>query len=243
MKIVHGWPCCTLNDNWIRTEVVVGLCGGIHVSSVWITDWARSEDVYTIFQKVLGSCISMEGHTADLVANCFAVVSWQYCLHSSSLNIASFASSYLFGLVSLLFDGWWWLIYLLLQTGRFACSPSGAVVNQLDMQPYKLMDQKAQFGLDDKLLDQRNVNLPPSFWRADQNHVHQRDSFPKLLVSPLEGRTGSLNGTQYESGLFSSSLPDIFDKKSEPSYFCLLHFLLLSLFCHTERCAACLYLR
>lgn len=97
--------------------------------------------------------------------------------------------------------------------GRFACSPSGAVVNQLDMQPYKLMDQKAQFGLDDKLLDQRNVNLPPSFWRADQNHVHQRDSFPKLLVSPLEGRMGSLNGTQYESGLFSSSLPDIFDKK------------------------------
>ncbi|CAL5067463.1 unnamed protein product [Urochloa decumbens] len=105
--------------------------------------------------------------------------------------------------------------------GRFACSPlqklkpiGAAVVNQLDiMQPYKLMDQKAPFGLDDKLLDQRNVNLPPSSWRADQDHVRQRDSFLKPLVSPLEGRRGSLNGTQYESGLFSSSLPDIFDKK------------------------------
>ncbi|CAN6234853.1 unnamed protein product [Urochloa humidicola] len=105
--------------------------------------------------------------------------------------------------------------------GRFACSPlqkpkpiGAALVNQLDiMQPYKLMDQKAPFGLDDKLLDQRNVNLPPSSWRADQDHVHQRDSFLEPLVSPLEGRRGSLNGTQYESGLFSSSLPNIFDKK------------------------------
>ncbi|CAL5027777.1 unnamed protein product [Urochloa decumbens] len=105
--------------------------------------------------------------------------------------------------------------------GRFVCSPlqrlkpiGAAVVNQLDiMQPYKLMDQKAPFDLNDKLLDQRNVNLPPSSWRADQDHVHQRDSFLKPLVSPLEGRRGCLNGTQYESGLFSSSLPDIFDKK------------------------------
>jgi hypothetical protein len=124
-------------------------------------------------------------------------------------------------------------------TGRFACSSlqkfkpiGGAVVNQFDMQPYKLMDQKAQFGPEDKLLDQRNVNLPPSFWRADQDHAHQRVSFPKPLFSPLEGRRGSLNGAQYESGLFSSSLPDIFDKKSEPSYFCLLHFLVLYILSH-----------
>jgi len=72
------------------------------------------------------------------------------------------------------------------------------------------------WGLDDKLLD---VKLPPSSWREDQDPANQRDSFPKPLVSPLEGRRGSLNGIQYESGLFSSSLPDIFDKKSEPSYF------------------------
>ncbi|XP_066347111.1 protein MEI2-like 4 isoform X2 [Miscanthus floridulus] len=78
------------------------------------------------------------------------------------------------------------------------------------MQPYKLMDQKVPFGLDDKLLD---VKLPPSSWREDQDPANQRDSFPRPLVSPLEGRRGSLNGTQYESGLFSSSLPDIFDKK------------------------------
>ncbi|CAO2042087.1 unnamed protein product [Urochloa humidicola] len=105
--------------------------------------------------------------------------------------------------------------------GRFAHSPlqklkpiGATVVNQLDIrQPYKLMDQKAPFGLDDKLMDQRNVNLPPSSWRADLDHVRQRDYFSKPLVSPLEGRRGSLNGTQYESGLFSSSLPDIFDKK------------------------------
>ncbi|WVZ85407.1 hypothetical protein U9M48_032343 [Paspalum notatum var. saurae] len=105
--------------------------------------------------------------------------------------------------------------------GRFACSPlqkikpiGTTVVDQLDiMQPLKLMDRKAPFVSEDKLLDQRDVNLPPSSWRVDQDPVHQRDSFPKPLVSPLEGRRGSLNGTQYESGLFSSSLPDIFDKK------------------------------
>ncbi|KAF8715429.1 hypothetical protein HU200_027076 [Digitaria exilis] len=80
------------------------------------------------------------------------------------------------------------------------------------MHPYRLMDQKAPFGIDDRLLGQRNVNLPPFSWRADQDSVHQRDSFPKPLVSPLEVRR-CLNGTQYENGLFSSSLPDIFDKK------------------------------
>lgn len=105
--------------------------------------------------------------------------------------------------------------------GRFACSPlqklkpiGAAVVDQPDiMQSYQLMDQKAPFGLGDKLLAQRKVNLPPSTWRMDRDFVHQRDSFPKPLVSPLEGRRGCLNGTQYESGLFSSSLPDFFDKK------------------------------
>jgi len=102
--------------------------------------------------------------------------------------------------------------------GRLACPPlqklkpiGATVVDQLDiMRPYKLMDQKVPFGLDDKLLD---VKLPPSSWREDQDPANQHDSFPKALVSPLEGRRGSLNGTQYESGLFSSSLPDIFDKK------------------------------
>lgn len=89
-------------------------------------------------------------------------------------------------------------------------------MDQLDiMQPHKLMDQKVPFSLDDKLLD---VKLPPSSWREDQDPANQLDSFPKPLVSPLEGRRGSVNGTQYESGLFSSSLPEFFDKKSEPSY-------------------------
>jgi hypothetical protein len=68
------------------------------------------------------------------------------------------------------------------------------------------------FSLDGKLLD---VKLPPSSWREDQDLANQLDSFPKSLVPPLEGRRGSLNGTQYENGLFSSSLPDFFDKKSE----------------------------
>lgn len=102
--------------------------------------------------------------------------------------------------------------------GRFACSPlqklkciGATVVDQLDiMQPHKLMDQKVPFSLDDKLLD---VKLPPSSWRDDQDPANQLDSFPKPLVSPLEGRRGSVNGTQYESGLFSSSLPEFFDKK------------------------------
>lgn len=90
-------------------------------------------------------------------------------------------------------------------------------MDQLDiMHAYKLMEQKAPFGLDDKFLD---VKLPPSSWKEDQDPASQRDSFPKPLVSPLGSRRGSLIGTQYENGLFSSSLPDIFDKKSEPSYF------------------------
>ncbi|XP_062225511.1 protein MEI2-like 4 isoform X2 [Phragmites australis] len=75
------------------------------------------------------------------------------------------------------------------------------------------MDQETPFGLQDKLLGQKNVNLLPSSWRADQDPVHHHDSFSKLLALPLEGRRENLNGTQYESGLFSSSLPDIFYKK------------------------------
>jgi hypothetical protein len=137
------------------------------------------------------------------------------------LNIASITPLYLFLLWC---HGLTATDLFFLQTGRFACSPpqklkpiGSAVVDQLDiMQPYKLMDQKVSFGLDDKLFD---VKLPPSSWREDQDPANQRDSFPKPLVSPLKGTRGSLNGTQYESGLFSSSLPDIFDKKSEPSYF------------------------
>jgi hypothetical protein len=137
------------------------------------------------------------------------------------LNIASITPSYLFGLWC---HGLTATDLFFLRTGRLACPPlqklkpiGATVVDQLDiMRPYKLMDQKVPFGLDDKLLD---VKLPPSSWREDQDPANQHDSFPKALVSPLEGRRGSLNGTQYESGLFSSSLPDIFDKKSEASYF------------------------
>ncbi|XP_062184033.1 protein MEI2-like 4 isoform X2 [Phragmites australis] len=81
------------------------------------------------------------------------------------------------------------------------------------MQPHKLMDQKTPFGLEDKLLGQKNVNLPRSSCRADQDHVHRPHSFFKPLASPLEGRRENSNMSQFESGLFSSSLPDIFDKK------------------------------
>jgi hypothetical protein len=63
------------------------------------------------------------------------------------------------------------------------------------------------FSLDGKLLD---VKRSPSSWRKDQDLANQLDSFPKPLVSPLEGRRGSLNGTQYENRLFSSSLPEFF---------------------------------
>ncbi|GJN03089.1 hypothetical protein PR202_ga20498 [Eleusine coracana subsp. coracana] len=88
------------------------------------------------------------------------------------------------------------------------------VVNQLDnMQPYKLIDQKTSF-VDDKLLDEtRHFDLPPSRWRDDQDPALQPDSFTKALAFPLDGRRGNLNGTENERELFSSSLPDIFDKK------------------------------
>ncbi|TVU14740.1 hypothetical protein EJB05_38231 [Eragrostis curvula] len=87
------------------------------------------------------------------------------------------------------------------------------IVDQLDNnQPYKLMDRKSSFV--EKLLDQNwHVKLPPSCWRDDQDRAHQQDSFTKALALPSEGRNGDLNRTQNEFGFFSSSLPDIFDKK------------------------------
>jgi hypothetical protein len=98
----------------------------------------------------------------------------------------------------------------------------GKVVDQLgNMHPYKLMDQKTSFA-EDMLLDE--TKLPPSFWKDDKDPAHH-DSFTKALVLPLEWRRENLNGTQNEKGLFSTSLPDIFDKQSEPSlslFFCFL---------------------
>jgi hypothetical protein len=65
-----------------------------------------------------------------------------------------------------------------------------------------------------KVVDQFD-NMQPSSWRDDKDTTHQHGSFTKALVLPLEGRRENLNGTQSEKGLFSCSLPDIFDKKSK----------------------------
>jgi hypothetical protein len=115
--------------------------------------------------------------------------------------------------------------------------PRGKVVDQLgNMHPYKLMDQKTSF-VEDKLLDETShVELPRSCWRDDKDSAHQ-ESFTKALVLPFEGRRGNLNGTQNEKGLFSISLPDFFDKQSEPSYslFCFVFFYVASILDHTER--------
>uniref|UniRef100_A0A453BW48 Uncharacterized protein n=1 Tax=Aegilops tauschii subsp. strangulata TaxID=200361 RepID=A0A453BW48_AEGTS len=81
------------------------------------------------------------------------------------------------------------------------------------MEPYKLMDQKTPFGERKLLGHQRHVNLPPTPWRADQDPLQQHDSFSKPLALFPNARKGHLNMTQYENGLFSSSLPDIFDNK------------------------------
>ncbi|XP_047066293.1 protein MEI2-like 4 [Lolium rigidum] len=88
--------------------------------------------------------------------------------------------------------------------------PAG--VDQLElMEPHNLMDQKTPFG-EHKLLGQhRHANLPPTLWRPDQDTVQQHDSKPLALFPNV--RKGHLSMTHYENGLFSSSLPDIFDKK------------------------------
>ncbi|KQJ82362.1 hypothetical protein BRADI_5g08580v3 [Brachypodium distachyon] len=94
-------------------------------------------------------------------------------------------------------------------------NPVGAeVVNQLElMEPYKLMDQKTSFGEHKLLGQQRHANLPPTAWRADQDPAEQHDSFSKPLALFPHVRKGHLSAIHYENGLFSSSLPDIFDKK------------------------------
>jgi hypothetical protein len=91
--------------------------------------------------------------------------------------------------------------------------PIGAkVLDQLEpMEPYKLMDQKTPFGEHKLLSQQRHVNVPPTSWRADQDTVQQHDSKPLALFPNV--RKGHLSMPHYENGLFSSSLPDIFDKK------------------------------
>jgi hypothetical protein len=91
--------------------------------------------------------------------------------------------------------------------------PIGAkVLDQLElMEPYKMMDQKTPFGEHKLLSQQRHVNVPPTSWRADQDTVQQHDSKPLALFPNV--RKGHLSMPHYENGLFSSSLPDIFDKK------------------------------
>ncbi|KAL6652802.1 hypothetical protein ACP70R_011727 [Stipagrostis hirtigluma subsp. patula] len=94
--------------------------------------------------------------------------------------------------------------------------PIGAKVEDQSesMQPYKLMDRKTAFGLEDKFLGlERHANLPPSPLRTHQDLMHRKDSFSNPLALHPDGRRINLNGTHYESGLFSCSLPDIFDKK------------------------------
>jgi len=88
-------------------------------------------------------------------------------------------------------------------------------VGRVDLQAYKLRDQKAAFSLEHKIFGQeRHVNLPPSLWRADQDPNRQSDSslFP-------DGRRTNPNEAYNENGLFSSSLSEIFDKKRETLYF------------------------
>ncbi|CAN6244466.1 unnamed protein product [Urochloa humidicola] len=82
-------------------------------------------------------------------------------------------------------------------------------VGRVDLQAYKLRDQKAAFSLEHKIFGQeRHVNLPPSPWRADQDLNRQSDS---SLFS--DGRRTNPNEAYNENGLFSSSLSEIFDKK------------------------------
>jgi hypothetical protein len=108
-----------------------------------------------------------------------------------------------------------------------ADKPSGAkVFDQLElMEPYNLMDQKNPFGERKLLGQQRHANLPPTSWRADLDTVQQHDSKPLALFPNV--RKGHLSMTHYENGLFSSSLPDIFDKKCESSFFvfCFFYFI------------------
>jgi RNA recognition motif-containing protein len=82
-------------------------------------------------------------------------------------------------------------------------------VGRVDLQAYKLREQKAAFSLEHKIFGQeRHVNLPPSLWRADQDPNRQSDS--SLF---LDGRRTNPNEAYNENGLFSSSLSEIFDKK------------------------------
>ncbi|RCV06570.1 hypothetical protein SETIT_1G173300v2 [Setaria italica] len=82
-------------------------------------------------------------------------------------------------------------------------------VGRVDLQAYKLREQKTAFSLEHKIFGQeRHVNLSPSLWRADQDPNRQSDSslFP-------DGRRTNPNEAYNENGLFSSSLSEIFDKK------------------------------
>jgi hypothetical protein len=104
--------------------------------------------------------------------------------------------------------------------------PAG--VDQLElMEPHKPMAQKTPFGEHKLLGQQRHANLPPTLWRADQDTVQQHDSKPLALFPNV--RKGHLNMTHYENGLFSSSLPDIFDKKCESSFLSFAFLLHLAL--------------
>lgn len=87
-------------------------------------------------------------------------------------------------------------------------------VGRVDLQAYKLRDQKTAYSLEHKIFGQeRHVNLSPSPWRADQDPNRQSDSsfFP-------DGRRTNPNEAYNENGLFSSSLSEIFDKKRETLY-------------------------
>lgn len=82
-------------------------------------------------------------------------------------------------------------------------------VGRVDLQTYKLRDQKTAFSLEHKMFGQeRHANLPPSPWRADQDPNYQSD----LSLFP-DGRRTNPNEAYNENGLFSSSLSEIFDKK------------------------------
>lgn len=109
-------------------------------------------------------------------------------------------------------------MFLLLSGGKSVASsiekpqPIGTKpVGRVDLQPYKLRDQKTAFSLEHKTFGQeRHVNLAPSLWRAEQDPNLQSDSslFPDV-------RRTNPNEAYNENGLFSSSLSEFFDRKCE----------------------------
>lgn len=100
-------------------------------------------------------------------------------------------------------------------------------VGRVDLQPYNLRDQKTAFSFEHKTYGQeRHVTLPPSLWRADQDPNRQSDT---SLFS--DGRRTNPNEAYNENGLFSSSLSEIFDKKSETLYFSTCIYLIRAIDC------------